>query len=430
MTSIFLTLWVGLASVAAAHDIPSDVTVQVLVKPAASRLTMLVRVPLKAIRDIPFPERPGGYLDVDQLAPLLSDAAKLWIAQVVRLEENGAPVGAPRIVSTRISLPSDRSFASFDQALANFSAPPLANRENAVWDQVFFDVHLDYTIASDRSSFAIHPAFGNLAARVVTVLRWYMPDGAVRAFEFTADPGMTTLDPRWYQAALEFVKLGFRHILDGTDHLLFLLCLVIPCRRLVPLVAVVSAFAVAHSITLIASAFGYAPDNLWFPPLVEMLIALSIVYMAIENIIRPDGGTTHRRWWIAFGFGLIHGFGFSFALRETLQFAGTHLLTSLLSFNIGVELGQILVVALLAPLISALFKFVVAERMGTIVLSALVAHTGWHWMIERYALLRKYSFEWPAVNAATLAAVLRWLVVLLILAALFRLVERLRTVRR
>jgi uncharacterized membrane-anchored protein YitT (DUF2179 family) len=387
-------------------------------------------VPLKAIRDIPFPERPGGYLDVDQLAPLLSDAAKLWIAQVVKLEENGAPVSAPRIVSTRISLPSDRSFASFDQALANFSAPPLSNRENAVWDQVLFDVHLDYTIASDRSSFAIHPAFGNLAARVVTVLRWYMPDGAVRAFEFTADPGMTILDPRWYQAALEFVKLGFRHILDGTDHLLFLLCLVIPCRRLVPLVAVVSAFAVAHSITLIASAFGYAPDNLWFPPLVEMLIALSIVYMAIENIIRPDGGTTHRRWWIAFGFGLIHGFGFSFALRETLQFAGTHLLTSLLSFNIGVELGQILVVALLAPLISALFRFVVAERMGTIVLSAFVAHTGWHWMIERYALLRKYSLEWPAVNAATLAALLRSLVVLLILAALFRRVERLRTARR
>ena len=86
---------------------------------------------------------------------------------------------------------------------------------------------------------------------------------------------------------------------------------------------------------------------------------------------------------IAFGFGLVHGFGFSFALRETLQFAGSHLLTSLLSFNVGVELGQLLVLVLLVPALDLLFRYVVAERMGTIILSALVAHTAWHWMIER-----------------------------------------------
>jgi HupE / UreJ protein len=147
---------------------------------------------------------------------------------------------------------------------------------------------------------------------VVTALRFLPPAGDVRAFELRGDPGLVRLDPRWHQAALRFVGLGFLHILDGIDHLLFLLCLVIPFRRFGPLVLVVTSFTVAHSLTLIASAFGLAPDALWFPPLVETLIALSIVYMALENIVAPRLG---RRWMIAFGFGLVHGFGFAFALR-------------------------------------------------------------------------------------------------------------------
>ena len=75
--------------------------------------------------------------------------------------------------------------------------------------------------------------------------------------------------------------------------------------------------------------------------------------------------------------------GFSFALRQTLQFAGSHLLTSLLSFNVGVELGQLLVLVLLIPALDLLFRYVVAERVGTVILSALVGHTAWHWMTER-----------------------------------------------
>ena len=175
---------------------------------------------------------------------------------------------------------------------------------------------------------------------------------------------------------------------------------------------VVTAFTIAHSITLFASAYNLAPDALWFPPLIEFLIALSIVYMALENIV--GGSTVHRRWMMAFGFGLVHGFGFSFALRETLQFAGSHLLTSLLSFNIGVELGQLLVLCLLIPALDALFRYVVAERMGTIILSALVAHTAWHWMLERWDRLRQFRFHAPELDAALLAAAMRWTMWILI----------------
>jgi hypothetical protein len=300
--------------------------------------------------------------------------------------------------------------------LAHVTGPRLPNDTNVAWDQTLLDVLFDYPIQSDRSNFSIHPGVAGLGLRVVTVLRFLPPSGVVRAFEFLDDPGLVRLDPRWYQAAGRFVEMGFLHILDGTDHLLFLFCLVIPFRRFRALIPVVTSFTVAHSITLIASAYNLAPNALWFPALIEWLIAISIVYMALENIV--GGASVQRRWMITFGFGLVHGFGFSFALRQTLQFAGAHMLTSLLSFNLGVELGQLLVLALLIPALELLFRYVVAERMGTIILSALVAHTAWHWMIDRWGRLRQYPFEWPALNAAPLAVAMRWLMLLVILGGL------------
>jgi hypothetical protein len=178
------------------------------------------------------------------------------------------------------------------------------------------------------------------------------------------------------------------------------------------LVLVVTSFTVAHSITLIASAYNVAPGGLWFPPLVETLIAASIVYMALENIV---GANVVRRWLITFAFGLVHGFGFSFALRDSLQFAGSHLLTSLLSFNLGVELGQLVVLAAVVPALNVMFRFVVAERMGTIILSALVAHTAWHWLTERGEQL--LQFPWPALDATLLLTVVRVAIGIVALAA-------------
>jgi hypothetical protein len=111
----------------------------------------------------------------------------------------------------------------------------------------------------------------------------------------------------------------------------------------------------------------------------------------------------------------VHGFGFSFALRETLQLAGSHMLTSLLSFNVGVESGQLLVLLLMIPVLDLLFRRVVAERMGTIILSALVAHTGWHWMLDRAEKLSQFHFTWPALTADLLIAVLHWLMAIVFL---------------
>jgi hypothetical protein len=395
-------------TVAGAHDIPADVTIQAFLKPDGHRLRLLVRVPLEALRDLSVPTRSGGVVDLARLEPLLSGATTVWVAQNIALYENDALLPATSLLDLRVSLPTDRSFGSYDDALRHVSGPRLPDTADVSWTTGLLDVLLETPIASDQSQFSIQPKLARLGVRTVTVLRFVTPAGAVRAFQYSGDPGIVRLDPRWHQAALGFVRLGFFHILDGTDHLLFLFCLVIPFRRFRALVPIVTAFTLAHSVTLIASAYDLAPDALWFPPLIETLIAVSIVYMALENIATPRPS---QRWLITLGFGLVHGFGFSFALRESLQFAGGHLLTSLLSFNVGVELGQLAVLAVLVPALELLFRYAVAERMGTIILSALVAHTGWHWMTERYGQLRQYRFEWPAFDAVFLLALTRWLIV-------------------
>lgn len=405
-----IAAFLALSSTAFAHDIPNDVSLQTFFKPSGQRAELLMRVPLKAMRDIVFPEKLSfdkriGYLDLEKVDPMLPGAASLWLSDFIDLYENDLVLPKPRIVATRISLESDKSFADFDTARAHVTGPKLSPETNVVWDQTYLDVLFEYPIHSDQALFSIHARLENLGLRVIDSLRFIAPNGAIRAFELEGNPGLVRLDPRWYQAAARFIRSGFLHILDGTDHLLFLLCLVIPFRKLRALIPIVTAFTVAHSITLIASAYDLAPDALWFPPLIETLIAASIVYMALENIVGTE--TVHRRWIITFAFGLVHGFGFSFALRQTLQFAGSHMLTSLLSFNIGVELGQLLVLLILIPVLDLLFRFVVAERMGTIILSALVAHTGWHWMLDRGSQLQKFHFAWPDLTPAFLASAMR-----------------------
>ncbi len=442
----------ALRLVSALHEIPADVIVRALVKAEDGVLRLVIRVPLTSMRDVDFPVRGPGYVEIDEASALLDEQAALWIAGYVALYEESSRLPAPVVTATRISLPSDPSFADYDRALAHMSAPPLPSGIDLVLEQAMLDVVMSSPIESARSRFSIDPAWAHLGLRTTTVLRFITPDGAERVFQYAGNPGRVGLDPRWHQAFLRFVALGFAHILDGIDHLLFLLCLVIPLRRLRPLagrgrsssgmratmqrggfgygslVSVVTAFTAAHSITLGASVLGLAPNTLWFPPLIETLIAASIVFMAVENIVAR---TLRRRWMWAFGFGLVHGFGFSFQLRESLQFAGPHLFTSLLGFNAGVELGQLFALLFMIPGLGLLFGKAIPARTGGILISALVAHTSWHWMAERWGVLTAYDFRRPAFDAAFGAAVLRWAALLLIvagaawaLAAAYRRLER------
>ena len=396
-----------------AHEIPTDVRVNAFLRPVGDRIELLIRVPLAAMGDIDFPTRGPGYLEIGRADEALHHATRLWLIDNIEIYENGVRLPAPRIARARVSLASDRTFNSYERARAHLDGPRLADDLDLYWNQQLMDVLLEYPIRSEHSQFSLNLHVDRLGMRVMTALRFLPPGGATRAYEFQGSVGLVYLDPSWFEAARTFIKSGFWHILGGTDHLLFVLCLVIPFRRLRPLVVIVTAFTLGHSISLIASALGFVPDALWFPPLVETLIAVTILYTAIENIV---GSNVERRWIIAFAFGLVHGFGFSFALRESLQFAGDHLLASLFAFNVGVEIGQLAVLVVLIPALDLLLGRVLPERIGAIILSALVAHTAWHWMIERGDQLMKFPF--PALDAAFLASLMRGLMAVLILAAL------------
>lgn len=416
------------------HEIPERVAVLGYVQVEGKELSLLLRVPLEAMRDVDFPVRADGSLDMIRVRALLPGAAELWLANSIGIDADGSPLGAPRIVATRVSLPSDRGFETLARALAGLAIPPLGDETAIAWRQAMFDVQLVYTIPSPKAHLVLRPRLAHLGIRTTSALHIVTPDGSERILTFDGNPERIALDPRWFDAAGQFIGAGFRHILGGLDHLLFVICLVLPVRRWRALVAIVTAFTLAHTLTLGASALGLAPSALWFPPLVEMTIAATIVWLTIENIVMPEERFS-RRWMLAFAFGLVHGFGFSFALREQLQFAGSHLVIALASFNLGVELGQLLVLAVALPVIWLLRRHVGAarERMVTVVGSAIVAHSAWHWMSDRWTTLAAYraSFVWPALDATLALGLVRSALLLSLALALalgFR--QILRTVLR
>ncbi len=134
---------------------------------------------------------------------------------------------------------------------------------------------------------------------------------------------------------------------------------------------------------------------------------MTIFYMAIENIV---GVSLRRRWIIAALFGLVHGFGFADILREQLQFAGSYLLVSLVSFNIGIEIGQLVVLCVFIPALALLFRGAMAGRMGIIVLSAIVANVAWQWMMERGEVF--WQAPWPPLTVPGLMILARWVLAL------------------
>ncbi len=396
------------SSLAIAHDIPAKLEMNAFVKVDRNQAQLVIRMPLYVLGTAQFPAL-GRELDLAGSGPA-TQRALAGIAASIAIWENGTRL-VPSSSVGRLSLPSDRSFGDYDQAVKHVATPLEAG--TAIYtNQGFFDAHLTYPITSAGSRFTIRTMVAPELGDFVKLIVRYMPaDGSSRAFLIASRSGQVPLNPAWYQAAGSFVCFGMGHILSGTDHLLFLLCLIIPFRRLRGLLPVITAFTLGHSITLLGTAYNLAPSGAWFPPFVEAAIAASIVYMALENI---TGANLQRRWIITGLFGLVHGFGFSYALKETLQFAGSHLLVSLLAFNVGIEIGQLMVLAAMLAGLALLFRlaFEKKQRIGVIVLSALVAHTAWHWMIARGEVLWKSPA--PELNANSLMTLARWVAVLLI----------------
>jgi hydrogenase/urease accessory protein HupE len=176
-----------------------------------------------------------------------------------------------------------------------------------------------------------------------------------------------------------FLKLGVEHILTGYDHLLFLFALLVVCRDLRSILTVITCFTIAHSITLALATLNIVrlPGRI-----VEPMIAASIAYVGIENLIRGD--SPKWRWLITFSFGLVHGLGFADALREFGIRSGSYgMVLPLVSFNIGVEIGQLSVAAAVLPILWQLRKDPFFVRQWVPVCSVVVALAGSYWMVDR-----------------------------------------------
>ncbi len=183
--------------------------------------------------------------------------------------------------------------------------------------------------------------------------------------------------PGLIQRMGRFLKLGVEHIFTGYDHLAFLVGLIVLGGPLSALVGVVSSFTVAHSLTLILATL----DIVVLPtPFVETAIALSICYIALENMFVRE---IKYRWVITFFFGLIHGFGFSNILRQ-MELPRSGLFTSLLSFNLGVEIGQILIILVIFPLILYVSRKS-WHPLAITLTSSIILALGGFWFVERIA---------------------------------------------
>ncbi len=187
----------------------------------------------------------------------------------------------------------------------------------------------------------------------------YFP-GNVRVHRLTGllNDAVEIRNSEW-AAILAFVRQGTVHILEGLDHVLFVLCLTLGAAGLTGLLWRITGFTLGHTVTLVLGFFGFVPKGEWFIPSVETAIALTIIYAASLLILhserhRPNSAAMFT---VTTGIGLIHGLGFSFVLHELLLPGNVHLWKSLISFNIGVELGQVLIVLCVWGVLRAIARF-------------------------------------------------------------------------
>ncbi len=203
-------------------------------------------------------------------------------------------------------------------------------------------------------------------------------DAANNIFTVNLSPAETPVAAKKTTSFSEFFLLGVRHILTGYDHLLFLFALLIVCESFGSVVKIVTCFTLAHSLTLALATLNIVqiPSRI-----IEPMIAASIVYVGLENIFRH--GRPKGRWLLTFAFGLVHGFGFASALREMEIAKAGSVLVPLVSFNLGVEVGQIAVAAIILPVIWRLKKEPAFTPRWVPACSALVAAAGAFWFIQR-----------------------------------------------
>lgn len=342
------------ALLASLHD---ERIVTVDVRVGGRELAVVVQIGQERLR--PHVKLPGDLLDLTEVQLL---AAKSPIGDYVRSKLLVTVDGRPAALQPDILEPTWEPFGGLGEpyiasVLQSFTfASPEPIREVTV-SADFFDVP---------------------DARVFVNAGW---DGQRRTDVLreaaTVELRQGRLERSGWGLAWDFLLLGMHHIFIGFDHIAFLLALLLGATRMGEMVKIVTSFTVAHSLTLLLAA----KDVVRLPAqLTEALIAASIVYVAVENYLVKDA---KHRWVLTFGFGLVHGLGFSEVLREYLSGAG-NLLVPVVAFNAGVELGQIAILLVAFPLLALVRRS--GEKRARAVAwagSAVVLLFGLGWLVER-----------------------------------------------
>ena len=262
----------------------------------------------------------------------------------------------------------------------------LATRHSA-GAPLFGEAVIDYMVVLDSQDpagiLAIHAGYAPLLPGPGVAIDNHLIDARVAPPVSTTAPGQletpVLMDGSRLSTFLHFVHQGSLHILEGLDHVLLVIALALGVGATRKLIYLVTAFTIGHSVTLIATFLGAAPDWPWFVPAVETAIAASVLYAAITAIFRKSGSIV-----IFAAIGLLHGLGFSFVLGDILGRDAPDLILALLAFNIGIELGQLFILAVTLAVVFGLEHFAKATlgpaRVGT--LTAIALLSVW-WMIER-----------------------------------------------
>lgn len=295
------------------------------------------------------------YLDLDALQRDPEGLAAIAVETLV-LKAANTELNA-EIVGLHVSdIANEPGFATLEEVLNVFADEAVVPRdigEVYVGDTVT-DIHLRYQVTDSQARLEIasllDPGLQGQDDTANLVLDHR--NGHTKTFRATgllSDP--IAIVTSQAAASWTFVIEGVRHILEGIDHLLFVFCLVIGAPTIELLLTRVTGFTIGHTVTLILGFFGVAPTATWFIPAVETAIAVSIIYAAVAALFWNDSHLNRNTVLVTVGIGLLHGFGFAFMLREILSFDAHNVWPSLLAFNLGVELGQVAIVALIWPLV-------------------------------------------------------------------------------
>jgi hydrogenase/urease accessory protein HupE len=301
------------------------------------------------------------YLDVEALR---ADPGGLGdiVANGHQFVSNGVALQA--IVETVRAYPGTRQppFATLDEVRASFqgSLYPQDFPVTYVGDTVV-DVVLRFTDQGAATSYllssSLNPGLSGQDKTANLILDYYPGNVEVfRARGLLEEPVSITRSP--WAAAATFIKEGMLHILDGLDHVLFVICLALGAANFKSLFARTTGFTIGHSVTLSLGFFGFVPSGSWFIPTIELGIALSIIFAGLVAVKQKQRHQSQERTMFAItaGIGTLHGLGFSFVLHKILQVDSPNIWQSLLSFNIGVEIGQILIILACWPLFRLLSR--------------------------------------------------------------------------